>query len=781
MSIDLLKDAPQNTLNAIDWDGFSAKIANLAHFEESKNLLILPPTLKTPHEISLNYERFDLLNSFGAESIREWAGHYRHLNPHFNVEHTLEQIEKNEILGQDSLWFFYQIMESFRSLDKKLNFLSFFNNNQFKDILKVFKKYKSECELLFNENGEINYLKHPLLAPLFKKEQILNQKIRTSISFILRSNLFKNAVRNEVWDYINDCYVVAIRSDAYKSSLGRIIAYSNSGHTLFVEPHALRDLNNELIEIKSELESQKYKIIKNLFDILHQNQPSISLISSTIIRFDILSSKFIYCDSNLFRRPQFIDDFSLDIRGLFHPLVEDPVLNNINISISDMTLLISGPNTGGKTVLIKSILYCVLLPHYGCYIPAESAHLPLFKSIFFLGPDNQDLKKGLSSFGAQANYFLDLVSEIQDDSIILVDEIFNSTSSEEASALSYALINHLKNVKRQKLFITSHHNALKRFCFNDPDCASGHMEFCSETRRPLYRFQQGSPGNSYALEIFEEIEKDYHFSFSISNCAKEFLKKDSTEFETILSRISEKENQLNQMTTSLQQRENEIIKREKSLKGTYQLKLDEELKQFKKKLSHKSEKLERLMQEIKKGALPSKNQIFKEISKAKSTDDILPSSKEDVPTDTFQRAEEISSGATYFSYFFKSNVTVEKVNIKKKQALVLFRGKRSWIPINTLQNKLRTRDQEILISRPAPNALKLEYDFRGVELDEFQKSIEFLIYSLISGDIPFLQIIHGHGNGVLKKHLRGYLKTFKEIDWKPEDGNDGCTEIKLKE
>jgi DNA mismatch repair protein MutS2 len=216
--------------------------------------------------------------------------------------------------------------------------------------------------------------------------------------------------------------------------------------TLFVEPLETREKANRRIFLLSEIEATILKLTIDLSKTVHQFAEEIKLISSWVQALDWLNTKATYSYKMHLTKPILSSRFHIELSGVFHPLLKNPVRNHLLLDNTHLGMIISGPNTGGKTVALKSLCVCVLFLHLGLYLPAQSAEIYPVDHLFYFSHDHQNLSEGLSSFASESKYYLELLTSLGDKNLIVVDEIFNSTSSEEASALAISFLDEIFKV-----------------------------------------------------------------------------------------------------------------------------------------------------------------------------------------------------------------------------------------------------------------------------------------------------------------------------------------------
>ncbi|MFZ8934178.1 MAG: MutS-related protein, partial [Bacteriovoracaceae bacterium] len=270
-------------------------------------------------------------------------------------------------------------------------------------------------------------------------------------------------------------------------------------------------------------------------------------------------------------------------------------------------MLISGPNTGGKTVTLKSIAINYLFLHLGMFIPSKKAKLYPFKKIFYFSHDQQDLKSGLSSFASEAKNYLYLLEEIRnDEALILIDEIFNSTSSEEASALAIALIEEIFKISQSLVFISTHHQFLKAYTHQQKQLISCHVGFDSVKHTPTFKLVLGTPGGSMAFDIFQQLCQNFKLHNNIGNRAREVLESDKLNYENLINELINKQTHLDKVIEENKRTQQQLERKKRQQDGLLLLEKEKILSEFNKKLDKLLAEAQSLSIQVKKGEIGKK-------------------------------------------------------------------------------------------------------------------------------------------------------------------------------
>ncbi len=703
------------------------------------------------------------------------------------IEKYLSAIEKNIVLDLSELNTICKLLESYPSIERIFEPFEIEHNYPDQSIKsKIRNKFINKFRVLVSKDGIESLENHPQLSPLYKELRELELILRRSITSSAKNELFSKSLQYNEHDIINDRYVLAIRSDSYNSKLGAIIAKSSTGMTLFVEPYELRDKSNLRIQILAQIDAIINEICRNFCNTILEFERAPLNAIHFFYKIDLIKTKANFSQELSLSRPTLNETREVYIKDFFHPLIDNCVLNSIKLDPETKGLIISGPNTGGKTVSLKSITICYLMSAMGLYVPARECHIFLPEGIYYFSHDQQDLSSGLSSFASEAKNYLELLEEITPNSLIVVDEIFNSTSSEEASALAISFLEQIHSRSDALVVISTHHQFFKTYIHSSKDYISSHVGFDIETSKPTYKLNFGSPGSSMAFKIFDILAEKFGLSNTISSKAEHILDKKQLSYEQLLQELSQKKSELDRKLLENRQLNISLKNQKKSMDGLVLLEKERITSDYKKKLDKIISEAESLLVETKKGKIDSKKQFNKKVIALTGS---IPDPKKQKFTDHLTQTiserkvsiDSIKEGDFVYSPTFNRNLKVLAVNTRKKEIQVLNGKMTLWMSIKNLSPSTQNKrpPQSIQVNFTKSVSGKLEIDGRGMRLEEFQRLTDDSIHELINGDIPFLNIVHGHGEGILKKWLRGYLKGFRELEWQAEDGNDGATRVTL--
>ena len=325
-----------------------------------------------------------------------------------------------------------------------------------------------------------------------------NNKIREKLNNIINSNKYQKYLSENIVTIRYSRYVVPVKSEYRGEVRGIVHDTSQSGATLFIEPEAIVNLNNKLKELEISEQKEIEIILKILSRKIKENSTSLKFNENILLYLDVLNAKADFCIKNEYNKPNISDDDSIELKRARHPLIDinKVVPSNIILNNDYKALIITGPNTGGKTVTLKTVGLCSLLMQCGLFIPAdENSCLPIFENIFADIGDKQSIAQNLSTFSSHMTNIVDIVNSSNNKTLVLIDELGAGTDPVEGSALAVAIIDKLKNLGA-KVFATTHYSEIKEYAITKKDVMNASVEFDVETLSPTYKLILGIPGKS---------------------------------------------------------------------------------------------------------------------------------------------------------------------------------------------------------------------------------------------------------------------------------------------
>lgn len=389
---------------------------------------------------------------------------------------------------------------------------------------KIFDAFLSETEVADNASNELRAIRIRIRK--------LNDNVRSKLQLFITSPQYSKYLQDNIITVRGDRYVIPVKSDCKGTIPGLVHDQSASGSTLFVEPMQIVELNNELkVELVNE-QLEIEKILRNFSNQIEGCADGITYSYNTVVDMDMVFAKAQLAREYKATKPELNEDGVIDIRAGRHPLIDQKKVVPVSLALKtdEKMLLITGPNTGGKTVTLKLVGLFTLMAMSGLFIPAKSANLSIFDGVYSDIGDEQSIEQSLSTFSSHIKNTIGILDVITDKSLVLFDELGAGTDPGEGAALAVSIAEYLLRVGA-KSFITSHFNDLKEFSLVTKGVVAASMEFDSNTFCPTYKLVMGAIGSSNALAIAKKLG----LSDEIIENAKSKISVEKCQFDNVLT------------------------------------------------------------------------------------------------------------------------------------------------------------------------------------------------------------------------------------------------------
>ncbi|MBR5794447.1 MAG: endonuclease MutS2, partial [Anaerotignum sp.] len=434
--------------------------------------------------------------------------------------------------------------------------------DEYFDLIIPLDKLENEISRCILSETEISDDASAGLRSVRKEIKISNDRVKDHLNGIINSSAYRNMLQDFVITIRNDRYCVPVKAEYRSSFPGMIHDQSNTGSTLFMEPLSVIQLNNKIKELQAQEKEEIEKILLMLSDLVTANAISIEGNLELLTQLDFIFAKAALSMSMDGTQPLFNTKGYIDIHKGRHPLLDPKTVvpTDIYLGKDFTTLLITGPNTGGKTVALKTLGLFTLMGQAGLHIPAfDNSELAVFDNVFADIGDEQSIEQSLSTFSAHMTNIVKIMDQVTDNSLVLFDELGAGTDPTEGAALAIAIIKALLE-REIRTAVTTHYSELKVFALSTEHVENACCEFSVETLRPTYKLLIGIPGKSNAFAISKRLGlQDY-----ILDSAKEFISQDEAKFEDVITdlEISKKSVRIEQERAEEYRREAEALKKE---------------------------------------------------------------------------------------------------------------------------------------------------------------------------------------------------------------------------
>lgn len=595
-------------------------------------------------------------------------------------------------------------------------------------------------------------------------------------------------------------YVIPVKQENKSSIKGLVHDTSASGATVFIEPMAVVELNNQLRELENKERQEIQRILEDLSQELAENLPALEQNNYVMVELDFIFAKGRLALDQKAQRPEITDKKELIIDQGRHPLLDPRKVVPIDLNLGrDFTsLIITGPNTGGKTVSLKTVGLLIAMAQSGLFIPAgNNTLIPMVKEVYADIGDEQSIEQSLSTFSSHMVNIVDILDKVTEDDLVLFDELGAGTDPTEGAALAMAIVEKMRE-KKVLTMATTHYNQLKIYALETEGVANAGMEFDLETLSPTYRLQIGTPGKSNAFEISRRLGLEE----SYIEKAKSFIHSDSLKFEDVLEGLERERQDLSRKNLEEEENRLEIEK----LKRRLNREVEKTERQRDRLLEEAKDKAEKILQEAKEQADLALLELkdirdamdSNEEKRLQQTRNYLgenlrglnkKNSKGIVLEKVARPIEDVKVGDTVYSKSLQQKGEVLELPDKQGKVLVQLGILKMSLPMNSLtyaesdqesQGKVQTKS---MISRKS-KSVKTELDLRGKTFEEAKGQLEKYIDDAYLSGLTSVRIIHGKGTGALREKVRNYLSHYQPVkkieDAKMNEGGYGVTIAYLK-
>lgn len=663
--------------------------------------------------------------------------------------------------------------------------------NLFADAQEV-KDIENFISEAIDDNGELKDDASFGLKDVRRQKQNINTNIKEKFDDLMSNKDTQRAVQERIITKRNERYVIAVKTDFKGLIKGIEHDRSATGSTVYIEPINIVSLNNKLREYEAREREEIRKILLRLTEIVKTKKEEILEIKEILERLDFLNAKTIYSVNKKCVVPKVINKEYLKLVDARHPLIDEEKVVPINFSVGngENIMLITGPNTGGKTVTLKVAGLLTLMALSGIPIPAgEKTEIGYFHNVLADIGDEQSLEQNLSSFSGHVSKIKEIIENSSSKSLILIDELGSGTDPMEGAAFAMSIIDYL-NKKNITSIITTHYSEVKAHAFNSENIKSASMEFDVESLSPTYRLLEGIPGESNALII----ARKYGISDEIIENAKKYISEDNRKVEEMIKSIKEKNDELHLLTQELEDSKIELLA-QKNLYEEKIVNLENEKNEIIKRAYDKADDYLKNIQAKAKSLI---EKISKEESKkedAKNTQRSLNMLRESFIIDKKKNVKEKKVVVKNVDFSEGEEVLVKTLNQNGKILRVMPKDGRVQVQSGILKLVV-SMDDIVKIQKKKNNRLKNfaalkrtsqvrgELDVRGMNADEAISEIETYFDRAMLTGYNEVYIIHGKGTMVLRKKIQEYLRTSKYVsefkDANQNEGGVGCTVVTLK-
>ncbi|MFL9486292.1 endonuclease MutS2 [Staphylococcus sp. KUGN1] len=693
--------------------------------------------------------------------------------------------------------------------------------NAIKRLIQVQNQFKTFYNQLLEEDEEVKYpildsqmAQLPILTDLFKdindkcdahdlydhasyelqsirsKISSTNQRIRQNLDRVVKSQANQKKLSDAIVTVRNDRNVIPVKAEYRQDFNGIVHDQSASGQTLYIEPSSVVEMNNQISRLRNDEAVERERILAELTSQVAVESDALLLAESIMGHLDFLIAKARYARAIKGTKPTFHKERTVYLPNAYHPLLDHNtvVANTIEFVDDIETVIITGPNTGGKTVTLKTLGLIIVMAQSGMLIPTlDGSQLSVFENVYCDIGDEQSIEQSLSTFSSHMKNIVEILKEADKNSLILFDELGAGTDPSEGAALAMSILDHVRNLGAL-VMATTHYPELKAYSYNREGVMNASVEFDVETLSPTYKLLMGVPGRSNAFDISKKLG----LSLNIINKAKTMIGTDEQEINNMIEsleknskRVDEQRIELDRLVKEAQATHDELAKQYQQYQNYEKSLMDEAKEKANQRVKSATKEADAILKELRelrdqKGADVKEHEL---IDKKKQLDDQYEakSIKQNVQK---QKYDKIQAGdeVKVLSYGQKGEV-LELVG--EKEAVVQMGILKMKLPIEDLEKMKKKKEKPTkMVTRSNSQTVKTELDLRGYRYEDALIELDQYLDQAVLSNFEQVYIIHGKGTGALQKGVQQHLKRHKSVKTfrggMPSEGGFGVTVASLK-
>lgn len=662
------------------------------------------------------------------------------------------------------------------------------------DQIAVMTPLEHEIKNAIDEGGEVLDSASPELRSIRLKKRRDENRIREKLESLIRGRNAQKMLSDAIITIRNERFVIPVKQEYRSNYPGIVHDQSSSGQTLFIEPQAVVDLNNGLRELHVKENREVERILIELSGKVAEAADDLFVLVKVMESLDFIFAKARFGKAMKGTRPGVNKEGRIQLFKARHPLIppEEVVANDVTLGIDFSTIVITGPNTGGKTITLKTVGLLTLMAQSGLLIPAsEESELAVFKEVFADIGDEQSIEQSLSTFSSHMVNIVEILKHVNDESLVLFDELGAGTDPQEGSALAISILDDVYS-RGARVIATTHYPELKAYAYNREGVINASVEFDVETLKPTYRLLIGVPGRSNAFEISKRLG----LSEDIITHAKSFIDTESNEVENMIASLEksrkEAESDYEEAHFYLKNAENlhrdlqkqmvEFYEREKEMYASAEQKAVEIVEKAR-------TEAEDVISSLRKMRMEGNAQVKEHelIEARRRLDTAVPELDKGVgrAKNSKQKRKLQPGDEVMITTFGQKGTLLEKM------------GENEWqVQAGVLKMKVAEKDMEFIKSEPKPEPkplatvkgrdyhVGLELDIRGERYEDALREVEKYIDDALLANYPRVSIIHGKGTGALRSGVTEYLKHHRAVKrirlGEAGEGGSGVTVVEFK-
>ena len=784
----------QDTLKTLEYEKIRARLSSYTSSQLGKSLVMsLQP--------SNDFDEVERLLQETAEAVEILKFTAPPMGGIADIRGYLDKAKKNIVLTLPELAAVRNTMYGMRNLKRFFKELEadFPLLKEWAHSLEILGQLERELENTLDEHDNLRDDASVELLRIRRQLRSSQAQIKKTIGSILHSQQYQKFFQENLVTMRGDRYVIPIKQEYRSQFPGIVHDRSSSGATLFIEPLAVVELNNDIKQLTLEEQQEIERILQHLTRLIDRENEVLAANCRILAKLDFTFAKAKLAEDMEAVAPELNTENIIRLEGARHPLLAKEKVVPIDIVLGEgySMLLVTGPNTGGKTVCMKTLGLLVLLAQSGCFVPAKTgAQLPVFHNVYTDIGDEQSIEQSLSTFSAHMTNIVGILQKVESDDLLLLDELGAGTDPEEGAALAMAILERLLQIKAA-VMATTHYSELKTFAYTREGIENACVEFDVETLRPTYRLLLGIPGASNAFAISRRLG----LSEAMVLRAKQLIQADHAQFENVINQLEQEKIMYAQRNAELREREIQVSKLEEKVRA-----LRDEVTAKKTQIIRKAK--EESASLIRKTRRESE-EVIKQLKEQFNDQGIKKRQQ------AIQQARETMKEASgrvrlknVNKYDFQDKIdlatleigdTVYVVSLDQKGTVAAISGKELVVQLGSMNMTVPAKKCRFVAHHAPVKQQKQakaggfvqktmnvhrDIDIRGLMVDEAVVMLDkFLDDAMIAG-LSQVLIIHGKGTGALRKGVHAYLKRHNNVlSYNFADmaeGGTGATLVELK-
>lgn len=772
------------TINALEFDKILGQLADFAESEKTKEQI-------NPEIISTNLDEVRQM----INEVDDAATMLRYTNVELggitDIKQHVRRAEIGSMLGVPELNqirsmlnrknMLTKVFDAFEEDEVELSYIPIYVTG-LPDIHFLYKRITETCD----DSRVLDHASETLLR-IRSKINSEEGKIRSKLNEIIRGGNQKK-LSDSLITMRNNRYVVPVKVEHQGDFNGIVHDISASGQTVYMEPMAVVQMTNQIQTLKDEEQTEVERILYQLTAETAEVSSELIMTDDGLHHMDMVFAKAKYGSKIGGTKPEVLTEGGIYLPAAFHPLIpaDVSVKNDIVMDEETRAVIITGPNTGGKTVTIKTIGLSALMAQSGIPVPArDGSVIRIFSKIYSDIGDEQSIEQSLSTFSSHMTNITAILDETDSDSLVLLDELGAGTDPEEGAALAISILEYLLS-RNATVVATTHYPQLKSFSYTRDDVINASVEFNVNTLSPTYRLLMGIPGKSNAFEISNKLG----LNPNVIKRARELAGRDSQEVNDMISALEKHTRNAhdNEYETEM------LLKESKTLHQDLQIYM-EDFEAYKEKLRKnareaanriikeseiKAEEVIQSLEEMKSRGAES-IQEHEIIEQKKSLSDSY-HQEEIKRKERAAEKEKIQSGdeVDVLSYGQKGEVLA----VEGDEATVQMGIIKMKVGLDELKKRKKQKQERTVARRIGKSPVKRELDLRGERFEEALQKLDRYLDQVLLSNYNEVEIIHGKGTGALQKGVQQFLRTHPKVKsfrgGMPSEGGFGVTVVEMK-